>query len=270
MPEEIIILFDEHGTPTFRPDRESRFFIGVGLTYKVRDQDNIYTASDSLFGLSNIRSVKNRQLGLSRINRIGTLLTSLPIAWTIILLDLSNPDLQRVVNLYEEYGNLLRNQHRGVGERPVAQILYQQVLDHVLFTAIQKSIEHNPNNSNFSIFLDNWSFSPDDLGIALDLNRESMERRSNEVVEQFFNNVTISLDNFDILVTDSDKKRYVDVIASVTSRAYLPSSDKRYSAHIDSILKNENYSQIYIEDITQTTIDFLTMMMDQTARGKIS
>lgn len=267
MSEDLVILFDEHGTPTFRPDRESRFFIGAGLTYKAIDQNNIFSASNSLFGLSNNRPVKNLRLGLSRINQIGTLLTTLPIAWTVVLLDLSNSDLQRVANLYEEYSNLLRSQHRGVRERPVAQILYQQVLDHVLFSAIQNSVENNPVNTNFSIYLDNWSFSPEDLWIVIDLNRESLEQKSNDIVEQFFN-VKISLDNFDILVTDSDMKRYIDVIASVTSRAYLPSSDERFSSHIESLLNNEDNPQIYVSDITQTTIAFLTMMMDLTARGK--
>lgn len=270
MPEEVIILFDEHGTPTFRPDRESTLFLGVGLTYKLSDENNIFTTSNQLFGLSNIRPVKNRQLSLSRVNHIGTLLTSLPVEWTIISLDLSNADLQRVVNLYEEYGNLLRDRHRGVRERPAAQILYTQVFNHVLFSAIHNHIEHNPHTLVFSVFIDNWSFSQNDRNIAIDINRDSMEQRTKEVVESFFENVTISLNNYVILITDSDRKRYIDVVASVTSRAYLPTTDSRFSDQINSLLRNSSQRHIYTDDITQITIDFLTTMMDQTARGNIS
>lgn len=267
MSDELIILFDEHGTPTFRTDRESHFFIGVGITYKISDQDNIFTTDRKLFGLDNNKPVKNGGLSLSRIDSIGSLITNMPIDWTIILLDLSNSDLQRVVTLYEEYSNLLRSQHRGVRERSVAQILYQQVLDHALFSSIQNSIERNPINTNVSIYLDNWAFSPEDLWIVLDLNRESMEQKSNEVIEQFFN-VKISLNNFEIFVNDSDKKRYIDVITSVTSRAFMSTSDDRYSKNIKSILDSKDNHQIYIDDITQNTVNFLTKVMDQTARGK--
>lgn len=267
MSIEKTILFDEHGTPTFRTDRESKFFIGVGVTLETINQDEIFSASEDLFGLKNSHPVKNRKLSISRINNIGTLLAQLPIYWTIILIDLSNEDLKRVVTLYEEYSNLLRTIHRGVRDRPIAQILYKQLVDHVLFSAIQNAIELDPKNTRFSIFLDNWAFSRDDLKIVLDLNRKSMEKHSNDVTNEIFN-VNVSLDDFEILVNDSTRKRFIDVVTSTTSRAYLDSSDGRYSGHIKSILNLKNNHWIYIDDITNVMIKFFVELMDQTARGR--
>jgi len=264
MSEDLIILFDEHGTPTFREDRESQIFIGVGATFKASDREHIFDLSRALFGLDNNKPLKNRHLGITRINDIGSLITNLPITLMVTYLDLSNPDLQRIATLYEDYGNLLRDRHRGVSERPVSHILYKQVLDHSLFYSVQHAIEKNPVDSNIRIYLDDWSISPDDVHIVLDLNRESMELRSNEAVEQFFN-VKISLDNFKVLVNDCDNKRYIDVITSVSSRAFLDSSDDRYSETIKSIFFG-NSDQIYVDDITTATSDLLTKVMDQTAR----
>lgn len=266
MDREVNILFDEHGTPTFRSDRESQHFLGVSVSYSKFEEEHIFQQGEDLFGLNNSQPLKNRQLRISRINKIGNLLISLPVTWIIMKLDLSDNNLQRVVNLYEKYGNIMRKNFRGVRERPVAQILYQQIINHSLFKTIQTAIEQYQVDTTFNIFLDNWAFSPTDVRTSLGLGRQSMERRSNEVVQKFFD-VTISVNDIVLLDTDSHRKRFIDVISSVTSRGFMLNTDPRYSNDIKMIL-NDPRNNIIIEDITSDTVRFLTEFMDKTARGQ--
>ena len=105
--KQIVILFDEQGTPTFRPDRETNSFIGVTATYELSDEEDIYKSCNELFGLSNTEPLKNRHITKTRAEDISNLLIRLPIRITISSVDLSNSDLQKVVTLYEEFGNLM-------------------------------------------------------------------------------------------------------------------------------------------------------------------
>ncbi|MCH7733371.1 MAG: hypothetical protein IIB44_12840 [Candidatus Marinimicrobia bacterium] len=267
MPIDRILLFDEHGTPTFRDDRESDYFVGVGVSSNLVYWDRIINECRSLFGLDNSRPVKNRNLGLSRINTISSLLLTLPITWVVIVLDLSNEDLIRVINLYNEYGNELRRHHRGIRGRPVAQILYQQIINHVIFESIQRDIELNPIDTNFNIYIDNWSIPINDRTTMIDLMRSSMEARTNEITTSYFPNASVTINNYELLIEDSHKKRFIDIITSVASRAFFPESDERYSSQVDTIITSNQ--SIFYEDITSTTTEFLIDFMNRTARGEI-
>ena len=38
VPANIVLLFDEQGTPTFRPDRETVSFLGIGVMYDLANK----------------------------------------------------------------------------------------------------------------------------------------------------------------------------------------------------------------------------------------
>lgn len=211
--------------------------------------------------------MKNSELSSSRIERIGNHLLELPISLTVISVDLSNSKLAEIVGLYQEYGDLLRERHRGVRGRPINQIIYQQVINHAIFWSTQKEIECNPGNTNFSVFLDNWAFSRADVNIALGLTRESMQLRTNEILAEYFEGVYVTFDEITLLEVDSRDKRFIDVVASAVSRSYLPSTSERFSDRMYDIIHCDIHPKLYVEDITQTTIEFLNTVMDSTARA---
>lgn len=258
-----LVLFDEHGTPTFRPDRERRYFVGVCASIMQTNWESIISECSTDFGINNIRPIKNRQISQSRINRIGNHLSALPITLSIISLDLANEDLQRIVTLYEKYSNQLREMHRGVGNRPINQILYTQVLVHALFMATQKEIENDSVDTTFNILIDNWSFSRADIQIAIDLNRSLIQQETNEILEIHFPNIQVEFNKFVLLDHDCSEKRFIDVITSAVSRAYISNSNERYSSYMSEIVNNSSNRKVFRQDITQITIKFLTFMMDR-------
>jgi len=151
---EIILLFDEQGTPTLRPDRETDWFLGVAVTYDLANEKEIFSTCSKLFGLSNVRPLKNNRISNLRAERISTLVTELPIQTIISSVNLSNDEFQRVVTLYEELENMLRKKHRQIRERPIAQILHSQVLDECLFKSIMNYMERHLTSSAFSVHVD--------------------------------------------------------------------------------------------------------------------
>lgn len=84
MPEndierQIIVLFDEHGTPTFGPKRETDWYLGVAVTYDLTDEKEILKTGSTLFGLFNRRPLKNWRISTGRAERTSDLVIELPI-----------------------------------------------------------------------------------------------------------------------------------------------------------------------------------------------
>ena len=159
------ILFDEHGTPTFSSIRASDCFLGVSVNYHSSDEDEIFSACDAPFGLSNMRPVKNDKIGESRAIEIAVLLSLQPATVKVAYLDLADTTLQEVVKLYEEFGAVIREKERDAPPRKVAHILHDQLLYECLFGSICTAVEREPINSEFNIYIDNWPIPDDDIDI---------------------------------------------------------------------------------------------------------
>lgn len=65
--ENIIVLFDEHGTPTF-DKRETDIFLGVAVAYNINSEQKIFEKCNALFGLSNKNPLKNDRIGPDSAN----------------------------------------------------------------------------------------------------------------------------------------------------------------------------------------------------------
>jgi hypothetical protein len=122
--KQIIVLFDEQGTPTFQPDRETDWFLGVTVAYDLTDEEEIFCSCSELFGLSKTKPLKNRHINNARAERLSDLVIKLPIQIVIRSVKLNNEEFQHVLTAYEQLGNELRKKHRHVGERNIAQILF--------------------------------------------------------------------------------------------------------------------------------------------------
>lgn len=268
MENEVVVLFDEYGTPTFGERRDTDYFVGVAASYENNSETDLFEKCNLQFGLSNKKPLKNTDIKPSRVGKIANLIAEIPVEVYVVSLDIGNSDLKRVVELYEEYGNELRRIHRGLRERPIAQILHSQILSHTTFLAVTKYIESTQRSTSFSVYIDNWSFPVSDESLALKVGRESMEQRVNEINAIFFPDVQIKLNNYFLLKDDSKRKRFIDVITSAVSRGFQSSGDPRYVADVLDIILNNDQTAISEIDITTTTIETLTKIMDDTARWK--
>ena len=267
VPANIVLLFDEQGTPTFRPDRETVSFLGIGVVYGLANEEHLFRECDQWFGLSNSRPLKNNKIRNSRAERISKLIANLPIQVTITSIDLSSEELQQVVGVYEELGNIMRAKHRKVRERPTPQILHSDILDYTLFESITRYIKNSTTNSSISVYIDDWSIPANDLEIALEMRSQSLEEKINDLFGEFVDNLAITVSPIVLLNQDSSRKRFVDVISSVVSRSFLKEDNPRFSnIPLQNILDAEN-SHNESHDITDNTIRLMRKSMDEFLRN---
>lgn len=261
----VIVLFDEFGNPTFRPDRHSDSFLGVSVVYQLEAENHIFEQCDVIFGLSNLAPVKNDRIGTSRAEGISELICSLPIQVTISSIDLSNTNLQRVVNLYEDFGAELRRLHRGVSPRLTAHILHDNILDDTLFEAMGRYLGEEPVATEFEISIDDWPIPSSDIDIALQYRSASFTQKLSEIYEELGIPVTLSVSPIQRMSQDSKRKRFIDVTTSAVSRHFFPQDHRKYSpTPLRNILGigHNRYAEL-----TERTIEFLRGAMDAFSRN---
>ncbi len=262
---QVVILFDEQGTPTFREDRETNFLLGVSVMYDLSAEDFIFDQSRILFGLSNTGALRNRKISNSRAVEISQLLPELPIQIVISILDLSDIEFQRVVNLYRDFGDIMRERYRNVRGRPIAQILHPQILDDCIFNSICDYSERNQINSSFLVFIDDWSIPVNDIEIYLEDRSRSFQEKINSLHSEFNYGFEINVAEILLLNQDSYRKRFIGVIASVVSRAFLNNDNVRYSeVPLNNILSSEINQK---NDITNKVKQLLIDVMDDSSRN---
>jgi len=259
----IIVLFDEHATPVFGPSRQKDYFVGVGVTYDHKDEEKIFSTCEQLFGLNNANPLKNQKIGNSRAVQIAKLLVKLPVQIVISKLDLTDKDFENKVNLYEELGNIMRPIHRDVPGRPKAQILHSRILDATLFESISRYLQYVPKSSIFEIQIDNWSLPKSDKEITLEYTSESLQEIITSLHNEFFPNISITARSVELLVFDTSKKRFVDVVTSVVSRAVPFKAKISTEEPLRIILSNP---QNYEKDFTQEAMETLEVVMDDVSR----
>lgn len=211
--------------------------------------------------------MKNDKISNSRAIQISEQLSQINLLTNFFYLDLSDKKLWATVKLYEDFSNILREKHRGVKKRNVAQILYGEVQCHTLFSIISKYIEINQISTHFSIFIDNWEFPNCDINLALHMTSESLTVKNNEINQDFFPGVSVFCDSLRLLDKDSKRKRFIDVVASVISRNLLDKNSPKYLDSIINTIFSKNNYNILEHDITKITIDTLTEIMDNISRN---
>lgn len=219
---KFIILFDEFGTPTFKPTRESNSFIGVGALYELKNENRIFEICDNKFGLSNSKPKKNNSIGKNSAQSIANQLLDLPIQFIVREYKLDNNRFQKTIQFYEEFGNHSRTIFRKTTKnRPIAQILHTSILDHSLFDLIYTHLfNNNYTNNLYEIYIDNWSIISIDKHTYLEGRIESMESKiKNKLKEENIEKI-LSIPRIDLLIEDTKRKRFIDIVTSVITRFY--------------------------------------------------
>ncbi|MBU4445096.1 hypothetical protein KJ656_08455, partial [bacterium] len=259
IPKEMIILFDEHGTPTFNVNRETDFFLGVAVTYKFSDEKHIIEKCRRVFGLQNKKPLKNNLISNNRINEILNILPNLPIQIIITSIKLSGIEFQNVIKLFKDYSNLMREKFRNVRERGLNHILRTFIVEECIFYSIVDYCEKSQEDLLFSIFIDDWSIPKSDLYIYTNFYSRSLETRINNLFDEFNFNFQISVPPINYLKNDTVRKRIIDVITSFISRSFLDIKNNKYSSLPKEKILNID-SNKYL-DITDKTKNFITKFM---------
>lgn len=181
--------------------------------------------------------MKNHRISIDRVTRIARILTDLPLTIYVSGIDTTDPEFRRIVKEYERFGRKTRAIHRPeVRDRSIGQIIHSHVLDHCLFHSIADYFEDGKNDAHVSVFIDNWSVPNDDAGVYLEERVASLHRRISSLCSKYHMGRPLSIKRIDLLKEDTNRKRFVDVIASVVSRAFLRSDNPRYTREAMDIL----------------------------------
>lgn len=253
--KNMVVLFDESGTPAISNDQRTDWFLGVGVAYQQSDEKSIFGKCDADFGLSNSKPLKNYRIGTSRVIRMANLLAGLPLSIYVSAVNKANPTLRDVIGKYEPFGAKARQISRKIRKRPIPQIIHSLVLDHCLFNLITGYFEEYGGDAAFAIFIDDWSIPQNDIDISLEHRAKSLYEKVSLLFSEFKKGTLITIAPLQLMDRDSDRKRFVDGVASTFNKAYLNPNNKKYSIETVEALKKCKRAQF--GDATQHLIDIM-------------
>jgi hypothetical protein len=260
--KNMVVLFDESGTPAIKNDQRTDWFLGVGVAYDQSDEDVIFSKGKADFGLANGKPLKNDRITNSRAVRIAKLLADLPVSIYVSSVNTANPTLREIIADYERFGEEARQTFRQARKRPIPQIIHSHVLDHCLFNLITGYFEAGGGDAAFAVFVDDWSIPENDIDISLRHRTTSLYEKILSLCEDFAEGRLVSIEPLELLSRDSSRKRFVDVVASTFSRAYLKTNNQKYSREAADFL--QECGMACCSDATQYLIDIMQAVMERT------
>lgn len=235
--KDVTVLFDESGTPQIVGKYRKAWFLGCGVRYEQSAETEIFAICNEVAGLSKNRPMKNHRISIDRVIRIARILADLPLSIHVSGIDTTDPEFRRIVKDYERFGRETRVKHRPeVRDRSIGQIIHSHVLDHCLFHSIADHFEAGGRNAHVSVFVDNWSIPRDDIDVYLEIRAVSLDRSISSLCSKYLMGRPLSIGRIELLKDDTNRKRFVDVAASVVSRAFLRSDNPRYTHEAMDIL----------------------------------
>lgn len=263
--KDVTVLFDESGTPQIVGKYRNEWFLGCGVWYEQSAETEIFARCYEAVGLSKNRPMKNHRISIARVIRIARILADLPLAIQVSGINTTDPEFRRIVKEYERFGRKTRAIHRPeVRDRSIGQIIHSHVLDHCLFHSIADYFEAGGRDAHVSVFIDNWSIPRDDIGVYLENRAECLHRSITPLCSKHLMGRPLSIGRIGLLKDDTDRKRFVDVVASAISRAFLRSDNPRYTREAMEILGASG--KAYSCDATEYSMGLMQMIMNGRSR----
>jgi len=258
------ILFDEFGTPTFRNDREFSVFGGIATAYYQTDEENLIAKCDKLFGLSSSQPKKNRHISAEEAIDIARLVTTLPLYMVINILTLDDEALKETATIYEPLSNEIRTKYRGVRERPLSQYLHGRLLDSCVLKCISSFLVRQPvAQFRCEIHVDNWAIPASDKEIFVKDRAQSLQHSIRLLLTKIGLQTQLGIPDLSILDRDSALKRFIDVLASITNRAYFTESNEKRSSEPLDLLRKGMGSVLDLENITYDEIKLMNHFIEE-------
>src|SRR5262249_28428869 len=148
-------------------------------------------------------------------------LADLSVSMYVSSVNTANSTLRKIIVEYERFGEKARRKFRQARKRPIPQIIHSLILDHCLFNLITGYYDAGGSEASFAVFIDDWSIPQNDIDISLRHRARSLCETISQLCADFSLSGPVSIAPFELLNRDGKKKRFVDVVASTLSRAYL-------------------------------------------------
>ena len=267
--KDVTVLFDESGTPQIFGKYRREWFLGCGVWYEQPVKTDIFARCNDAFGLSRNRPMKNNRISTDRAIRIARVLMDLPLSISVSGIHTTDPEFRRIVKNYKRFEKKARATHRPeVRDRSIGQIIHSHLLDHCLFHSISGYFEAGGSDAHVSVFIDNWSPPNNDVGAYLKERVAALHRSISPNCLKHHIGRPISIRRIELLRDDTFRKRFVDVVASVVSRAYLKTDNPRFSREPFDILQESGTANF--SDATRYSIGLMQMMMNGRSRDRNS
>jgi hypothetical protein len=258
--EKLIVLFDEFGTPTFNKSNNKGIFLGVTALYKFEHEDKIFDDADKVMGLSKSKPLKNDKISSQKALDMTQQVGKHDLTILSKYISLKNNDLKEIIETYSKFGNLSRKIFRGIEkERKPAHILHTQISEYCLFDIISSHIvDHEVDSYIFEIYIDNWSYPTPDEHIVLKYAPENLEKQLRELINDYGRGSKIIIKPKEFLKGSSSKrKRFIDALTTIISRAFLDENDPKFEAGPLKELKSQLGNKFKINDYTFELTGFI-------------
>ncbi|MCI0697222.1 hypothetical protein L0337_35115 [candidate division KSB1 bacterium] len=264
--ERFIILFDEAGTPTFKEESETDIFAGIAILYPYLREEEIFDTFKETLGFSRKAPLKAQNISERRAQEIANLACDKLPMIVFNYVELRNNAFAKTILDYESLVSFGRKIVRGAKPRKVSQILHSRLLDNCVHKCILNHLEHETQgNFQYDISIDNWSIPKDDQSIELDHRATSFKKATQLLLNKCHKNINISIPEIKLLKKDGSRKRLIDAMASITSRAFFARNHPRFSEKPFRILEGYLGRSFECNNITNDEILFIKQMIQKFA-----
>lgn len=261
--ENIIYLFDESGRAILSPT-DPHIFLDVGVLYKENEEGYLFTTCDKLFRLSTKEPLKNANISDELVQVIANKIVELNIPITCIWIDLNDKNLVRVLENYRDFLIELRRYHNLQGNRKIAHILHDRILDKNIFEILDFLSDISDITIRLKPYIDMWPIPSLEKKVKLISRSNSIEEKIKEITHYFEQNISFKVEEFKLLENKKNKrKRFIDIITSIVSRAFIKVNDSEYICDpsniypTKSIIQFIDYTQEIVVHTNRITDDFL-------------
>lgn len=264
--ERFIVLFDEAGTPTFKEKSEADIFAGIAILYPYLREKDVFDAFKKTLGFSRKGPLKTKDISERRAQEIANLACDKLSIIVFNYVELRNNEFAKTIQDYESLVSFGRKIVRRAKPRKVGQILHARLLDNCVHKCIINHLEHETQgNFQYDISIDNWAIPEDDQYIELGYRATSLKKTTQRLLNKLHRNVNISIPEIRLLEKDGERKRLIDALASITSRAFFARNHPRFSEEPLRILQSHLGRSFECLNITNDEILFTKQMIQKFA-----
>jgi len=260
--KEIIVLFDEFGTPTFNQKGESDIFAGIAVLYNLEEESDIFSNLKDVLSLESSKPHKSRTINNIKAVKIAKIASSNLNQIVFNYIELNNKLYIDTIENYEKVISFGRKIYRGVKPRKVSQIMHSRLLDNCIHKCIMNHLDGKSNTAyQYKIYLDNWAIPNCDKHIELEQRVESLEKYTQHLLDGSNKNVKIIIPAINLLVKDNNRKRLIDGMMSIISRAFFNTNHPRFTKLPLNKLQSILGKKIKISNITNDEIEFINELI---------
>jgi hypothetical protein len=268
-PKEVLLLFDEYGTPTLNSKRENDFFVGVSVLYELKSEDKLFDSADKVLNIYGKAVKKNRNINNDTAIKFAIKIAEHPISITVFYVDLTDDVFAQTIKEYCKAGNFARLNIRAkiekdkiIKERAICHFIHSQMLFYIFYESISNLLL-NDNKPLYNIYpqIDSWAIPNCDKEIKLKDTSKIIERQLNLLLNQTNKIGYVSVK--DTMTLDKSlgdvynyRKKFIDYVTSIVSRLFFNKNNPHFTEEPMNILRDMLNNSFMFKRVNKAIIGF--------------